>query len=69
CFARCGKWRRTHEIFLLLRLSSDLPIVVEVVDTQEKLDEILPKIDEMMDGGMITMEKATVIRYSHRKEI
>lgn len=51
----------------LLRLSSDLPVVVEVVETQEKLEALLPKIDEMMDGGMVTMEKATVIRYSHRK--
>lgn len=51
----------------LLRLSSDLPVVVEVVEAQEKLEALLPKIDEMMDGGMVTMEKATVIRYSHRK--
>ncbi|HEY6838478.1 MAG TPA: DUF190 domain-containing protein, partial [Geobacteraceae bacterium] len=35
----------------LLRLSSDLPVVVEIVETQEKLDVLLPKIDEMMDGG------------------
>lgn len=49
----------------LLRLSVDLPIVVEVVERQEKIDTIMPKIDEMMSGGMITLEKATVIRYSH----
>ncbi len=49
----------------LLRLSVDLPIVVEVVDTQQKFDAIMPTIDEMMSGGMITLEKATVIRYSH----
>ena len=48
----------------LLRLSQDLPIVVEVVDSQEKIDAVMPKIDEMMNGGMITLEKATVIRYS-----
>jgi PII-like signaling protein len=48
----------------LLRLSHDLPIVVEVVDRQEKIDAVMPKIDEMMSGGMITLEKATVIRYS-----
>lgn len=49
----------------LLRLSTDLPIVVEIVDEQEKLDRLMPQIDSMMSGGMITMEKATVIRYSH----
>ena len=52
----------------LLRLSADLPIIVEVVDTQEKIDQVMPRIDEMMDDGMITLEKATVIHYSHRKK-
>lgn len=52
----------------LLRLSLDLPIVVEVVDTKEKLDSVMPQIDEMMDGGMITLEKATVIHYSHKRQ-
>ena len=49
----------------LLDLSADLPLVVEVVDTQKKINDIMPRIDEMMGGGMITLEKATVIRYSH----
>lgn len=49
----------------LLRLSLDLPIVVEVVESREKIDAIMPKIDAMMHGGMITLEKATVIHYSH----
>ena len=48
----------------LLDLSASLPLVVEVVDTQEKIDAIMPRIDSMMAGGMITLEKATVIRYS-----
>jgi PII-like signaling protein len=52
----------------LLRLSMDLPLVVEVVDGQDKIDAIMPRIDAMMSGGMITLEKATVIRYSHRRE-
>jgi PII-like signaling protein len=47
----------------LLRLSVDLPIVVEVVDSQERFDAIMPQIDAMMNGGMITLEKATVINY------
>lgn len=52
----------------ILRLSRDMPIIVEVVETQERLDEVMPRIDEMMCGGMITMEKATVIRYAHKHE-
>lgn len=52
----------------LLRLSTDLPMVVEVVDSQEKIDAVMPRIDEMMDGGLITLEKVTVIRYSHHRD-
>lgn len=52
----------------LLDLSADLPLVVEVVDTQEKINAIMPRIDAMMGGGMITLEKATVIRYSHTEQ-
>ena len=48
----------------LLDLSADLPLIVEVVETQEKIDAIMPRIDAMMGGGMITLEKATVIRYT-----
>ncbi len=47
----------------LLRLSSDLPVVIEVVESQEKIAEILPVLDTMIKGGMITLEKARVIRY------
>jgi len=50
----------------LLRLSKDLPIVVEVVDSKERIDRVMPAIDEMMCGGLITLEKVTVIRYSHK---
>jgi PII-like signaling protein len=48
----------------LLDLSSDLPLVVEVVDSREKLDAVMPRVDEMMDGGMVTLEKVTVTRYT-----
>ncbi len=47
----------------LLRFSSDLPVVVEVVDAQEKIDALLPELDAMIGSGMITLEKARVIRY------
>ncbi len=53
----------------LLRLSIDLPIIVEVVEGREKIDAIMPKIDELMNGGgMITLEKVTVVWYTHRNE-
>jgi PII-like signaling protein len=52
----------------ILRLSRDLPIIVEVVDTQENVDRVMPKIDGMMSGGLITVEKVTVTRYTHRHE-
>ncbi|MDD2541567.1 MAG: DUF190 domain-containing protein [Desulfuromonadaceae bacterium] len=55
---------RVYHTQKLLDLSADLPLVVEVVDRQEKINAIMPRIDAMMGGGMITLEKATVIRYS-----
>jgi PII-like signaling protein len=54
-----------HHTQKLLDLSSDLPLIVEVVDTREKIDAVMPSIDRMMGGGLVTLEKATVIRYSH----
>lgn len=47
----------------VLRLSDDLPIVIEIVDTQEKIDEFLPVLDPMMGSGLITLEKVRVLRY------
>ncbi|MGA1862982.1 DUF190 domain-containing protein [Deferribacter thermophilus] len=46
-----------------LALSNDLPIIVEVVDTPEKIDEILPEIEKMVSHGLITLELAHVIKY------
>ncbi|MDA1316295.1 MAG: DUF190 domain-containing protein [Acidobacteria bacterium] len=47
----------------ILRLSEDLPVVIEVVDEEAKVRAILPTLDEMLDGGLITIEKVEVIRY------
>ncbi|ABA88235.1 protein of unknown function DUF190 [Syntrophotalea carbinolica DSM 2380] len=52
----------------LLRFSADLPVIVEVVDSPDKIEAIMPRIDDMMEGGMITLEKAHVIRYRKTKE-
>ncbi len=49
----------------LLRLSEDLPVIVEIVDTEEKLNLILPFLDEIVKEGLITLEKARVIIYRH----
>jgi uncharacterized protein len=53
----------------ILRLSEDLPIVVEIVDSEEKIKAFLPAVDKMFEGsgsgGMITLERAEVIRYTH----
>jgi hypothetical protein len=56
--------RSVYHTDKLLELSRDLPIVVEVVDTMGRIDAVMAQIDAMMQGGMITLEKATVIRYS-----
>jgi len=50
----------------ILRLSRDLPMIVEVVDTQENVDRVMPRLDEVIVGGMITIEKVQVMRYTHR---
>ena len=52
----------------LLRLSQDLPVVIEVVECQKKIDETLPRIEQMFQGGLITLEKARVIRFGERKD-
>ena len=52
----------------LLRLSQDLPIIVEVIETQERIDQILPRMDEMVEGGLITLEKVRVILYRSAKK-
>jgi PII-like signaling protein len=47
----------------LHRLSQDLPVVVEIVDSQEKIDIFLPVLDEMMSSGLVTLERAEVLQY------
>ena len=50
----------------ILRLSADLPIIIEVIDDEARLEAVLPDVDRMMSGGLITMEKVRVIRYGQR---
>jgi len=52
----------------VLRLSEDLPIIIEIVDTEEKIEAFLPILDEMIDEGLVTLEKARVLAYRYKKE-
>ena len=47
----------------LLRLSEDLPIIIEIVDSEDKINQFLPQLDNMVKEGLITLEKANVIMY------
>jgi len=49
----------------LLRLSEDLPVVIEIVDTEDKLNTLLPFLDEVVTEGLITLERVRVIKYRH----
>jgi PII-like signaling protein len=51
----------------ILRLSEDLPLVIEIVDSEEKIDDFLPVLDRMMSSGLITLEKVQVLHYGARK--
>ena len=51
----------------ILRLSQDLPVVVEIVDSQEKIDTFLPVLDGMMSSGLVTIEKVQVLQYGKPK--
>jgi PII-like signaling protein len=57
-----GKSSRLHTA-KILRLSMDLPVVIEIVDAEEKIQTFLPALDEMMKGGLVTLEKVKVIHY------
>jgi uncharacterized protein len=57
-----GKSSRLHTA-KILRLSMDLPIVIELVDSEEKLNAFLPVLKEMLKGGLVTLEKVRVIDY------
>jgi PII-like signaling protein len=47
----------------ILRLSEDLPLVIEIVDSEEKIGAFLPTLDAMMGSGLVTLEKVKVLRY------
>jgi PII-like signaling protein len=51
----------------IMRLSQDLPIVIESVEFAERIEKILPQLDEMISGGLVTLEKVRVILYRSHK--
>lgn len=57
-----GANSRLHTV-KVLRLSEDLPMVIEIVDSREKIDLLLPHIDEMVTEGLVTLERVQVIKY------
>jgi len=57
-----GRSSRLHTA-KILRLSMDLPIVIEIVDSKERIDKFLPELEGMIGSGLVTMEKARVLRY------
>src|SRR5262249_39598035 len=62
-----GKSSRVHTA-KILRLSMNLPFVIEIVDTEEKINAFLPELEEMMGGGLVTLEKVKVIHYRHGQQ-
>ncbi|HEY9159115.1 DUF190 domain-containing protein [Candidatus Binatus sp.] len=61
-----GKSSHLHSA-KILRLSEDLPMVIEIVDSQAKIDAFMPVLDEMMGSGLITVEKVQVLQYGDTK--
>jgi uncharacterized protein len=51
----------------ILRLSMDLPLIIEIVDSEEKINAFLPVLDGMMDSGLVTLEKLQVLQYGNDK--
>jgi len=58
-----GRSSRLHTA-KVLRLSEDLPIVVEIADSEEKIQTLLPWLEQSVTGGLITLERARVVRYA-----
>ncbi|MEN9404193.1 MAG: hypothetical protein RL091_2896 [Verrucomicrobiota bacterium] len=52
----------------ILRLSTDLPLVIEIIDSEEKIQAFLPLLDPMMGGGLVTLEKVRVVHYRAPKD-
>ena len=63
-----GKSSRLHTA-KILRLSMDLPLIIEIVDSDDKIQAFLPVLDQMMKGGLVTLEKVRVIDYRANQDM
>lgn len=63
-----GAHRVLHSTHLL-RLSEDLPVIVEVVDSEERVEQLLPILDEMVGAGLVTIEKVRALRYGEGSRV
>lgn len=61
-----GAASRIHTV-KVLRLSEDLPLVIEIIDTEANIQKIMPFLDDVVKEGLITLEELTVIKYRHNK--
>ena len=52
----------------ILRLSQDMPLIIEIVDSEEYINRLLPHLDDMIDEGLVTLEKVRILKYAHRQE-
>jgi len=52
----------------ILRLSQDLPIVIETVDSEERIRAVLPELESLIREGLITLERVEILKYTHRDE-
>lgn len=53
----------------ILRLSEDLPLIIEIVDSEQKINEFLPALDKLMTSGLVTIEKVQVLQYGTNAEL
>lgn len=63
-----GKASRLHTA-KILRLSTDLPLVIEIVDSEEKINAFLPVLDGMVGGGLVTLERVKVLQYRAGQQV
>jgi len=66
-FEGFGAGSRIHTT-KILRLAEDLPVIIEIIDAEEKIDQFLPHLDGMISEGLVTVEKVQVILYRHSTE-
>lgn len=63
-----GATSRIHS-FKVLRLSEDMPVLIEIVDIKDNINKLIPFLDETVKEGLITMEKVRIIKYRHGKDV